>query len=720
MNFTKALRYAAIAAWICLTLLLLLPREANGAWLLGFSMARLLMLATFMAAAVMLTITILYLKRHPAFEQSIAQVLELRFQAIWLRTVVSFAAALALLLGVYFCSLLIFTGDSQLKQILLRLLPFVLFGMVTAWLLLNLNILHRERGWWLAALALAVGAVAAGWLMQTALLAGLTHQYRRMPALVHAVLVASGILALIYFRYLASRPRGQCAVWSWFLALIWFLFILQWIVMPNKYWPSLPWLAMVSPLLIFLTAWFTLLCFLIWDHLDLARQKLVQRTLWVAAALGVVGLVFLYWQAATVHARILNSQPIFTDQYEYLTFIKDVRASHFTTTGDQNRMPLYPYFQALFYSPNMSDAQLFWTGKQVNIILSLVLLVILGLVFYKYLGRAQALLLTLIVAFSLYIFKSPYLQAEILFYFLAFIGFLLMLQMLIRPGWVLAVAAGAVLGLAHLTKASILLGLLIFVAVYVLKEAANLRQTRHVHAWSPLTRWEMLRRLGYLLLLLICFTAVIFPYSRAMKQRFGGYFYNVNLSVYVWYDDLNQALDAEELYHFAERPPTGLPPEERPGLVNYFRQHTLAQIMARIRFGLGEQVKNILDPFSVTDFHLSFLAILAIMVLADLKNSLATARKYPYLVGFSLLFFVAYLAIFVWYSPISPERRFTYALYIPLMFAIFVSFKELVANQSVGDLRRLRDASLFLMTLMLMINIWLVLTERMYFDRYGS
>lgn len=98
-------------------------------------------------------------------------------------------------------------------------------------------------------------------------------------------------------------------------------------------------------------------------------------------------------------------------------------------------------------------------------------------------------------------------------------------------------------------------------------------------------------------------------------------------------------------------------------------------------------------------------------------------RKYPYTVLFGVLFFAGYLAAFVWYSPISPERRFTYILYIPLMFSIFTAVKELSWNQPRGgwiNIKEFASASNLLIALTLVINIQLVLTERMFFDRYGS
>ena len=234
-------------------------------------------------------------------------------------------------------------------------------------------------------------------------------------------------------------------------------------------------------------------------------------------------------------------------------------------------------------------------------------------------------------------------------------------------------------------------------------------------------------RLAYLLITVICFLTVIYPYIRVTKQRFGQYFYNVNTSVYIWYDDFVQAKAAEEIYNFTDQWPPDMPAEMVPGLQNYLRTHSIEQIIDRIRFGVNQQIINIQSQFSVTNYQLTFMVLLLMVIMADLKNSINLLLKYPYLVGFSILYFAVYMTAFIWYSPISPERRFTYGLFIPLMFAIFVAIKELVANQRKNadqktsiELKQFVSAVYFVVALTLIINIWLVLSERMFFDRYGS
>jgi hypothetical protein len=142
---------------------------------------------------------------------------------------------------------------------------------------------------------------------------------------------------------------------------------------------------------------------------------------------------------------------------------------------------------------------------------------------------------------------------------------------------------------------------------------------------------------------------------------------------------------------------------------------------------LGEQYKNILQQFSVTNYHISYFVIALFLLLVNLRGSIAQVKKYPYLTLFGVLFFLVYLAAFVWYSPISPERRFTNALFLPWMFSLFVSLREIAQNQippinpeRAIDARLFTRAAHLLISLTLIFNIWLVLNERIFFDRFGS
>ena len=78
----------------------------------------------------------------------------------------------------------------------------------------------------------------------------------------------------------------------------------------------------------------------------------------------------------------------------------------------------------------------FEVAKRANIYLSLALLVVLGVIFFRELPGLAATNLTGILAFGIFVFKAGYAQSELLFYFLMFVTFLGCWHLLRWPcGW---------------------------------------------------------------------------------------------------------------------------------------------------------------------------------------------------------------------------------------------------------------------------------------------
>jgi hypothetical protein len=213
-----------------------------------------------------------------------------------------------------------------------------------------------------------------------------------------------------------------------------------------------------------------------------------------------------------------------------------------------------------------------------------------------------------------------------------------------------------------------------------------------------------------------------------MKVRFGHYFYNINTTFYIWYDSLDEAMAADKIYQFSQHWPAQLAPDQVPGPVKFLREHSFRQILDRFTQGVHEQWTNIESQFSVTNYQLSYTVIFLAAILLDIRTTLGLVKKYPYAILFTVLFFIGYLAAFAWYSPISPERRFTYGLYIPFMFSLFIGIKELAQQQGIRkggqeapvDTANFALATNLLVTGTLLFNIWLVVTERLFFDHYGA
>jgi hypothetical protein len=389
----------------------------------------------------------------------------------------------------------------------------------------------------------------------------------------------------------------------------------------------------------------------------------------------LVALAGFYLAGATAHARRVNTFKARGDQSGYLWDAENVYANWHgrrpaTLIGERNRMPLYAGFQALFYSPSMSDDEFFVVGKTRNIYLSLALLAALALILSRYLAPLPATNLILIVAFGYFVFKAGYVQSELLFYFLFFIAFLFLFEILARDlePWGLfwrAAAAGTAAALAHLTKAAMLPLVAIFLIVLSM-DALAWRRSGSRRTWS---------RLAAAAVVAAAFLAVLSPYIRTNKRVFGQYFYNVNTTFYVWYDTWPQA-SIGTIKHGDGVGWPDMPVEELPSASRYWREHTVGQIGRRIAAGLWDMV----DRSYRTYWYFTYVAIyLAFAVALLLKRRTAwvdLARAHPAALMFLVAYALAYLIGIAFYEPVSGtgNSRFLLAHILPLLFVLSLFF----------------------------------------------
>ena len=246
----------------------------------------------------------------------------------------------------------------------------------------------------------------------------------------------------------------------------------------------------------------------------------------VLLALGI-GLFFLslYLNVAQQQSKV-NSDLTRNDQSAYMNFAREAYETHLQYTGSRNRMPLYPFIQALFYSPEMDDEAFFEQGKQLNIALSLVCLLALGITFFAKFSKIYAFYAMLVIAFLVFAIKSPYFQTEILFYTLFGFAFILSLDTLISPKWYKSIGVGLLFALAHFSKASALPGLFIFISSYGILFLFKLFS-------GSLSREQVRQILYYALAPLAVFMILLFPYFQESKEKYGSYFYNVNTTFYM-------------------------------------------------------------------------------------------------------------------------------------------------------------------------------------------
>jgi hypothetical protein len=618
---------------------------------------------------------------------------------------------------------IIIWGDARYQSILFRFSPIVFLVGSLSLIVIRTKYFIADRKKWVKLVLIASFFFGAGVLLQSILM----NQLEQPIPILLRYQFAYVVICLIFSITFIHQDKYDSYLLILLEVLVVVLFVFQWWVFPHKMRRLLPTVLLYAPIIIVSLPLIALLLINFWKWL---RVKNSDRVIWVGQGLLIASLVILaiiYYQGATNHADQVNIDLTISDQSAYMRFIKEARRLDFNYTGDHSRMPLYPFLQALFYSPDMDDLELFEQGKQYNLILSIVLLIFLFIVLLRLFGLFRSYLLILIIGYSFFIFKAAYVQAEILYYSLSALSFVLMLMMLTRPTWLRSIATGIVVGLAYLTKGTILSSLPLFALLYGIDLII-------FSVWKNINKHKapisiIARRAAYLLVVLVIFAVIIFPYAQALKQRFGHYFYNVNTTFYIWYDEWAEVEVEEAKHQFEIQWPVHLSDDELPSLRNYVRDHTWEQIADRFVSGVRSQYRNIfLKPFSVTNYWISYLLILLTGILINFDSFRKFVKSNVIPLMFVILYFAGYLIAFAWYCPIACGPRFTYALYIPFLIVIFLVMRELINNQTREsgkvenkiDLAKYFTASHLIMAITLIFNIWLVTNNVLFIDTYGS
>jgi hypothetical protein len=360
----------------------------------------------------------------------------------------------------------------------------------------------------------------------------------------------------------------------------------------------------------------------------------------------------------------------------------------------------------------MSDAAFFTVGKYVNLVLSLFLLAGLAGIFRCYLPWLTALTLLLITAFTVFIFKAGFFQTELLFYFINFCLFLLMMRSLQRNAWPLAILTGIVAGIAQLTKASILPGLALFLAVAGLRWGWVALQSRD-SAQGGLPK-QLLSQLLPVALVGICFLITVYPYISTSKRVFGHYFYNVNSTFYMWYDSWEEAKQGTRAHGDRVGWPD-MPPDEIPSLRKYLREHTSAQIVNRFVAGGQTVLNNVVNSYGYLMYIVLYFILLVAAMFWSWRQVLQALRANPLLYLFLVTYFVLYFLLCFWYAPIASGNRIILAQFLPLLFSLAYGFHGLLRSSTIKAGKYCITPSAVatvVILLIVVVDIYFVLTER--------
>jgi hypothetical protein len=380
----------------------------------------------------------------------------------------------------------------------------------------------------------------------------------------------------------------------------------------------------------------------------------------------LVLLAIFYVVAATEHARVVNTSKARGDQSGYLWDAQQVyRNWHGRNPpmliGERMRMPVYAAFLALFWTPDISDAEFFEIAKAANIWLSVALLAGLALLFAWYLPPLAATNLTLIIAFGYFVFKAGYTQPELLLYFLFFCTFLVSWHLLTSAGgWrtlTLAAATGALAGVTHLTKAMMPPFVTVLIAALAFK---GLR--RRGELWLAGTA---------IALVVLTFLAVVFPYIANSKREFGEYFFNANTTYYMWYDTGAEAR-AILLPRTDQEGRISVPRDQLPNMSSYLATRTPGQIAARLGRGFKDMVVRSYTAYGYLKYVIIFAAVTAIAIIAAWPTFRQLARARAPLLLFLVMYAGAFLVSTAFIDAVSGTgtTRFLLVHLAPLLFVL--------------------------------------------------
>jgi hypothetical protein len=395
-------------------------------------------------------------------------------------------------------------------------------------------------------------------------------------------------------------------------------------------------------------------------------------------------LLVLYWQGAVQQLVLVNDNLELNDQGAYMNFTRRLFESGYTYLGGFNRMPAYPFYQALFYRPGMGDEELFLQGKYLNLLLSLVMLAGFAWFFFRHFRPLLALNLLLILAFLIFIFKAGFYQAELLFYFLNFFLFWCLWRLLQEPSWGLAGLAGLLAGTAHLTKASILPGLVLFLVFGLLQvgwNALGSRQSRSPDE-SPQAgsgSQPALSHAAVILLVGVIFLLSVSPYLQYSKRIAGRYFYNVNSTFYLWYDSWQEARQGTRAAGDREGWPD-MPADQLPSLSKYLREHTKRRILNRFVFGFQAVMDQVIHSYGYFRYILIIGGLFLAAAIFRWRRAWNWIISNPVLLLFLLAYFGIYFLLYFWYAPISAGNRLILGQLIPFVVMLSLGWQSLLED----------------------------------------
>ncbi len=384
-------------------------------------------------------------------------------------------------------------------------------------------------------------------------------------------------------------------------------------------------------------------------------------------ALMVFFMILFLW-GAWQQAVLVNTDMTAGDQGAYMFYAKRMSQTNYQYVGGRNRMPIYPSLMALFYHDEMTDHEFFQTGKFIGIALALLVAALVLFLFRKAAPSFDAYIAVLVALFTVFAYKSPYFQAEILYYGISFILFYLLFLLVKKPTFKLASAAGVVAGVGFLTKASVLPAILLACVCLLIGGIWQLKSKRNMATSFKKNIKRIIIPSGCIILLLSCFFIIVFPYLQTSKERFGQYFYNVNSTFYMWYDSWEQCKQGTRAHGDRKGWPE-MPEDQIPSFRKYISDHSFGAIAGRFVSGLAKTYRQMAQSYGYVEFLVIYAITLVLLFGQNFNKTLFILKQTNLsLLLFTVGYFAGYTLLYAWYTPIASENRFILTLFLPILF----------------------------------------------------
>jgi hypothetical protein len=396
----------------------------------------------------------------------------------------------------------------------------------------------------------------------------------------------------------------------------------------------------------------------------------------------LLALALFVWGAK--RQDMLVNTDMRSDQEAYIYDAKAMAQTNFQYIGGRNRMPVYPSLMSFFYTEGIPNEDFFRRGKTIGILIALVVSSVVLILFRQVSSLLDASVATLVAMFTVFAYKAPYFQTEVLFYGINLTLFYLLLSLLKKPGIQIAALAGITAGIGHLTKASVLpalflAGLCLFLrGVMCFKcryNVANLDSPPSAKAR------HLLAHMCYVIVLLGCFLVLVFPYIRTSKERFGQYFYNVNSTFYIWYDSWEEVEQGTKA-HGDRRGWPDMPEDQIPSFKKYVREHSLRSIAGRFARGLIRLTSVVIRSYGYAEFLAAYVIAAALFFGQNFGWTRSVlSRTNPCVLLFIVGYFLGYILLYAWYADIAAGNRFVLSLFLPALLIILSLFSRVQSDK---------------------------------------